>query len=244
MAKTPKKDPNFPMQGRLGGMGGKYGRKAVNLTAQELKAAGAKKAAAKRTVNISQTSRSTTGATRGKTLGPGGKPLTGSVKLLNGKTAVYKGGKRVMKAAPKPVVSRRPTAITPPPKPVIKPKPKGKSEDSLWGAAKPVSPSKPSLYQTGRGTTSFRPLGGGDFNAPKPPRSYPGVTNVGRGAHAQPVTGAAGKIIILKSRLSAAKATQSANAAKKADAKTKAAQAAKDAATIKALEAAIRAAGG
>lgn len=90
------KDENFPMAGKRGGMGGKYGRKAENLSASELKKAGGAKAAAARKVDISQTKRDTT---RGITLGPKGKPLTGSVTLANGSTAVYKNGKRVVKAA-------------------------------------------------------------------------------------------------------------------------------------------------
>lgn len=96
-----KRDPNFPMQGKGGGMGGKYARKAENLSAKELKAAGAAKAAKKRTVSISDTKRVTSGANRGKTVGPGGKPLTGSVRLENGAMAVYKDGKRVTKAPAK-----------------------------------------------------------------------------------------------------------------------------------------------
>lgn len=94
MAKQ-KKDPNFPMQGRGGAMGGKYARKAENLTKKELKAAGAAKAARKRTVSISDTKRVDG---KGITVGPGGKPLTGSVRLQNGAMAVYKDGKRVVKA--------------------------------------------------------------------------------------------------------------------------------------------------
>lgn len=92
------KNRNFGVAGKTGGMGGKYGRKSENLSTKQLKAAGGLKAAGKRTVSISQTKRD---ETRGITLGPGGKPLTGTVKLLNGKTAVYKGGKRVQVAAPK-----------------------------------------------------------------------------------------------------------------------------------------------
>lgn len=100
-----KKDPNFPMQGKGGGMGGKYARKAENLSAKELKAAGAAKAAKKRTVSISDTKRVTSGANKGKTVGPGGKPLTGSVRLENGAMAVYKDGKRVTKAPAKKAAS-------------------------------------------------------------------------------------------------------------------------------------------
>jgi hypothetical protein len=95
---APKKDPNFPMQGKLGGMRGVYGRKAENLTAKELKKAGGAKASAARTVSISDTRRDTT---RGITLGPKGQPLTGKVVLANGNVAVYKAGKRVIAAAAK-----------------------------------------------------------------------------------------------------------------------------------------------
>lgn len=102
------KNRNFGVQGKTGGMGGKYGRKSTNLTQKQLKAAGAAKAAKKRTVDISQTRRE-----GGFTLGPGGKPLTGTVKLSNGRLAVYKGGKRVqagaaagMKQKQKPVTPR------------------------------------------------------------------------------------------------------------------------------------------
>jgi hypothetical protein len=97
------KDKNFPMAGKMGGMGGKYGRKAENLTAKELKKAGGAKAAAARKVDISQTRRDTT---RGITLGPAGKPLTGRVVLSNGNVAVYKAGKRVVAAAAKKPASR------------------------------------------------------------------------------------------------------------------------------------------
>lgn len=89
-------------QGKLGGMGGKYGRKAENLNRQQLKRAGGLAASKKRTVSISDTRRE-----GNVTLGPGGKPLTGAVKLLNGNTAVYKGGKRVQ-SQPKPKPKRVP----------------------------------------------------------------------------------------------------------------------------------------
>lgn len=93
MASKGKRDPNFPMQGRTGGMGGQYGSKSTNLTAKQLKAAGAAKAAKKRTVSISQTRREGS-----RTLGPGGKPLTGTVTLSDGSKAVYKNGRRVQAA--------------------------------------------------------------------------------------------------------------------------------------------------
>lgn len=103
MAKQ-KKDPNFPMQGKRGGMGGTYGSKSTNLSMKQLKAAGAAKAAGKRTVSISQTRREGS-----RTLGPGGKPLTGTVILLDGSKAVYKAGRRVQAAdarKPKAPVAR------------------------------------------------------------------------------------------------------------------------------------------
>jgi hypothetical protein len=104
------KDPNFPMQGKLGGMGGQYGRKAENLTKKQLKRSGALKASKKFTIDITQTRR-VEGS--GVTLGPKGKPLTGSVKLANGKIAVYKAGKRVVN---KPVSKDKPKLPPPPPK--------------------------------------------------------------------------------------------------------------------------------
>jgi hypothetical protein len=100
-----KGDANFGAAGKKGYMGGKYSRKAMNLSKKELGKAGVA-AASKRTVKISQTSRSD-----GKTLGPGGKPLTGRVKMGNGNIAVYKAGKRVIAQAAKkatPTVTRKP----------------------------------------------------------------------------------------------------------------------------------------
>lgn len=84
--------------------------KSYNLSKKQLKAAGAAKAANKRTVSISSTKRATTGANKGKTLGPAGKPLTGSVKLPSGVTAVYKDGKRVTVSKAKPTTASRPTS--------------------------------------------------------------------------------------------------------------------------------------
>lgn len=91
------RDKNFGVAGRLGGIGGTYGRKAENLTKKELKKAGGAKAAAGPNVDITKTTRD---YSRGITLGPKGKPLTGRVKLQNGNMAVYKAGKRVIAAAP------------------------------------------------------------------------------------------------------------------------------------------------
>jgi hypothetical protein len=138
------------------GFGGKYTRKAENLTKKELKAASGAKAAAKRTVSISDTKRA---YGTGKTLGPGGKPLTGSVRLENGNMAVYKNGKRVVKAkpAPKPAaaprtVSRTTTTTTTSDKPKRTDKPKGYPGGGDLGAKAP----KPGEYQAGRGQTSRR----------------------------------------------------------------------------------------
>lgn len=90
-----KKDPNFGVQGKRGGMGGTYGSKSTNLSKKTLKAAGAAKAAKKRTVSVSQTRRD---EGKGRTLGPKGKPLTGTVTLQDGSKAVYKNGRRVQAA--------------------------------------------------------------------------------------------------------------------------------------------------
>jgi len=83
-------------KGKMGFEGGKYSAKSGDLSKSQLKRAGATKAAAKRTVDIGRTRRATEGVNKGKTLGAGGKPLTGSVKLANGQMAVYKAGKRVI----------------------------------------------------------------------------------------------------------------------------------------------------
>lgn len=112
-----------------------YKTKSSNLTGTQLKRAGGVKAAAKRTVNISSTKRVTTGADKGYTLGPGGNRLTGSVVLPNGKTAVYKGGKRVTN---KPVTRGGPSGPSGP----TKPKP------PVYG--KPTQ-GKPGEYQAGKG---------------------------------------------------------------------------------------------
>jgi hypothetical protein len=68
--------------------------KSFNLSKRQLRKAGAAKVA-KRTVDIGKTTRA---VGTGKTLGPKGKPLNGSVKLPSGVTAVYKDGKRVTTA--------------------------------------------------------------------------------------------------------------------------------------------------
>jgi hypothetical protein len=74
---------------------GMYKTKARNLSDAQLKRAKGLKASAKRTVSVSATKRITEGALKGKTVGAGGKPLTGTVVMANGDRAVYKAGKRV-----------------------------------------------------------------------------------------------------------------------------------------------------
>ena len=94
--------------GKMGFKKGAYGSakgvraKAANLSDAQLKRAGALKASKKAAIDITQTRRE---EGSGVTLGPKGKPLTGSVKLANGKTAVYKAGKRVVN---KPVSKDKP----------------------------------------------------------------------------------------------------------------------------------------
>ena len=76
---------------------GDYKGKTLNLTKKQLGKAGTA-AAQKRTVDISATKFE---AGSKKVLGPGGKPLTGTVDLGGGNMAVYKNGVRVRAAAPK-----------------------------------------------------------------------------------------------------------------------------------------------
>jgi hypothetical protein len=87
---------------------GMYKTKARNLTDAQLKRAKGAKAATKRTVSIGNTTRATTGANKGFTLGPGGKRLTGTVIMSNGDRAVYKGGKRVTNV-PKSSIKKAPS---------------------------------------------------------------------------------------------------------------------------------------
>lgn len=75
---------------------GNYKGKTLNLTNKQLGAAG-RKAASARVVDISQTKYEGK-----KVLGPGGKPLTGTVDLGGGNMAVYKNGVRVRAQKPKP----------------------------------------------------------------------------------------------------------------------------------------------
>lgn len=123
-------------KGKMGFEGGKYSAKSGDLSKAQLKRAGATKAAAKQTVDIGKTRRATEGVNKGRTLGPAGKPLTGSVKLANGQMAVYKAGKRVIN-----VKGSRGNG--------------GGGNGSGGGNPSPPSP-KTGSYQAGSGTTGSR----------------------------------------------------------------------------------------
>jgi hypothetical protein len=234
-------------------MGGQYGRKAENLTKKELKKAGGAKAAAGPKVSISQTSRDTN---RGITLGPKGKPLTGRVKLENGNMAVYKAGKRVIKAAASTGGSNASGNTT------------GRT-DAQRAAAKAATNKKVILAKRGMGgsnagSSTSRPAGSINSRIEQkanelmaragktpaqvraavttssngttgPARSYPSM-NVGRGASASPVGGTRGKIIAVQNKISAFKATAKQNQENAKTAAAKAAAAAKDNATLRALQ--------
>lgn len=125
---------------------GMYKTKARNLTDAQLKRAGGAKAAVKRTVSVSDTKRITEGALKGKTVGAGGKPLTGTVIMANGDRAVYKDGKRVTNV----------------PKKTTTAKPRGGAGGSVSGGNNGVKSNyktaprlgKPGDYQAGSGTTA------------------------------------------------------------------------------------------
>jgi len=85
---------------------GMYKTKARNLSDAQLKRAKGLKASAKRTVSVSATKRITEGALKGKTVGAGGKPLTGTVVMANGDRAVYKAGKRVTNVPKKSIAPK------------------------------------------------------------------------------------------------------------------------------------------
>ena len=99
------KDPKKPKSGM-------YKTKARNLTDAQLKRAKGLQASSKRTVSISDTTRATTGANKGYTLGAGGKRFTGTVVMANGDRAVYKGGKRVTNAPKSSMKDKTPTRST------------------------------------------------------------------------------------------------------------------------------------
>ena len=140
---------------------GMYKTKARNLTDAQLKRAGGAKAAAKRTVDIGGTKRITEGPLKGKTVGPGGKPLTGTVIMPNGDRAVYKDGKRVTnvpKSAPKPtnrnIVTGNSKANTSAP-----PKPDGKKEIKNTTGNKRTNLLAGARYEAMKGMNRNKPKG-------------------------------------------------------------------------------------
>ena len=226
-------------KGKVGFEKGNYGSakgvraKAVNLSDAQLKRAGATKAAAKQTVDIGKTRRATEGVNKGKTLGPAGKPLTGSVKLPNGQMAVYKAGKRVINVKPSSGDGGGAGGNS-------TWKGRGLSKSAVAKAmemhAKDLRKTK-SSYTSTRTTTTPSTVREGTVSGStastsrtaSPARSYPSAST-------PPVGGTRGKIIALQNKISSFKATAKKN---QEDAKTtagKAAIAAKDNATLRALQ--------
>jgi hypothetical protein len=228
--------------GKMGFKKGAYGSakgvraKAANLSDAQLKRAGALKASKKAAIDYTKTSR-VLGS--GVTRGPGGKLLTGKVTLANGKTAVYKAGKRVIN---------------------VKPssgdggggggngtwKGRGLSKSAVSKAmemhAKDLRKTK-SSYTPTRNTTVTSGVKEGTASGStastsgtaSPTRVYPSM-NVGRGASTPPVSGTRGKIIALQNKISSLKATAKQNQENAKTAAAKAAAAAKDNATLRALQ--------
>lgn len=227
--------------GKMGFKKGAYGSakgvraKAANLSDAQLKRAGALKASKKAAIDYTKTSR-VLGS--GVTRGPGGKLLTGKVTLANGKTAVYKAGKRVVN---KPVSSGggggggNGTW-----------KGRGLSKSAVSKAmemhAKDLRKTK-SSYTPTRNTTVTSGVKEGTASGStastrgtaSPTRVYPSM-NVGRGASTPPVSGTRGKIIALQNKISSLKATAKQNQENAKTAAAKAAAAAKDNATLRALQ--------
>ena len=227
--------------GKMGFKKGAYGSakgvraKAANLSDAQLKRAGALKASKKAPIDYTKTSR-VLGS--GVTRGPGGKLLTGKVTLANGKTAVYKAGKRVVN---KPVSSGggggggNGTW-----------KGRGLSKSAVSKAmemhAKDLRKTK-SSYTPTRNTTVTSGVREGTASGStastsgtaSPTRVYPSM-NVGRGASTPPVSGTRGKIIALQNKISSLKATAKQNQENAKTAAAKAAAAAKDNATLRALQ--------
>lgn len=131
----------IPNTGRRGGFAGGYGSESYNLSQKTLRKAGAARVARKRTVSISDTRREGS-----RTLGPGGKPLNGTVIMQNGSKAVYKDGRRVQAAdAAKPKsggrsASSRPTGGSG----------SGSSGSGSGGGGRSASPPKVGEVRRGR----------------------------------------------------------------------------------------------
>jgi hypothetical protein len=201
--------------------------KAANLSDAQLKRAGALKASKKAPIDYTKTSR-VLGS--GVTRGPGGKLLTGKVTLANGKTAVYKAGKRVVN---KPVSNDKPKpppAKTPPlnmrrnaPGYGIPQKPKTGVRGAISGTvAAALASSKPSVSSQAKATA------GGSYG--------------GRAGGFGPMgTPTQQRIVQLKNRLADAKAQAVASAAKASKDASARAQAQKDAAAVKTLETQLKA---
>jgi hypothetical protein len=226
--------------GKMGFKKGAYGSakgvraKAANLSDAQLKRAGALKASKKAAIDYTKTSR-VLGS--GVTRGPGGKLLTGKVTLANGKTAVYKAGKRVVDKPASSGGGGGGTGTW---------KGRGLSKSAVSKAmemhAKDLRKTK-SSYTPTRNTTVTSGVREGTASGStastsgtaSPTRVYPSM-NVGRGASTPPVSGTRGKIIALQNKISSLKATAKQNQENAKTAAAKAAAAAKDNATLRALQ--------
>jgi hypothetical protein len=244
-------------KGKMGFEKGNYGSakgvraKAVNLSDAQLKRAGALKASKKPVIDYTRTTRA-----EGVTRGPKGKPLTGKVTLPSGKTAVYKAGKRVINVKPssgdgdasggttgrtdaqraaakaatnkKVILAKRGMggsnagSSTSRPAGSINSRIEQKANELMARAGKTPAQVRAAVTTSSNGTTG-------------PARSYPSM-NVGRGASASPVGGTRGKIIAVQNKISAFKATAKQNQENAKTAAAKAAAAAKDNATLRALQ--------
>lgn len=226
--------------GKFGFKKGAYGSakgvraKAANLSDAQLKRAGALKASKKAAIDYTKTSR-VLGS--GVTRGPGGKLLTGKVTLANGKTAVYKAGKRVVDKPASSGGGGGGNGTW---------KGRGLSKSAVSKAmemhAKDLRKTK-SSYTPTRNTTVTSGVKEGTASGStastrgtaSPTRVYPSM-NVGRGASTPPVSGTRGKIIALQNKISSLKATAKQNQENAKTAAAKAAAAAKDNATLRALQ--------
>ena len=226
--------------GKMGFKKGAYGSakgvraKAANLSDAQLKRAGALKASKKAPIDYTKTSR-VLGS--GVTRGPGGKLLTGKVTLANGKTAVYKAGKRVVDKPASSGGGGGGNGTW---------KGRGLSKSAVSKAmemhAKDLRKTK-SSYTPTRNTTVTSGVKEGTASGStastrgtaSPTRVYPSM-NVGRGASTPPVSGTRGKIIALQNKISSLKATAKQNQENAKTAAAKAAAAAKDNATLRALQ--------
>lgn len=228
---------------------GMYKTKARNLTDKQLQRAGGLSASKKRTVSVSDTTRATSGANKGRTLGPGGKPLTGTVVMANGDRAVYRAGKRVTNVPKKSISTGGSGTGTP----------KANSGnggrtvrggDALSRSMKAGSTPRfnrtiPSSGVTPRGgKTDARTQG----SKPNTPAAKPQQTKAssapsygGKAGGTGPVgSSTQQKIVQLKNRISATKAAYARNQARASRDAKAAAQARQDIAVIRQLEAQLK----